>query len=72
MQAIAERQAAGWEFAFLSADLAALGEARDLGVAARSSATFGRTRAQTRGAFAGLSRSIARSRSGAPLDLDGS
>jgi hypothetical protein len=70
MQAVAERQAAGWEFAFLSADLAAVGEARDLGISARSSATFGRTRAGTRGAFAGLSRSIARSRAGAPLDLD--
>lgn len=67
---IAEKTAAGWQFAFLSADLSAVFEARDLGVPEASSAGFDATPQGTREAYERLSEGVRRTRgSGGPLRL---
>ncbi|MBL7487042.1 vWA domain-containing protein [Frankia sp. AgW1.1] len=70
-KAIDDRTAAGWQFAFLSADFDAVGEARDLGFAADASVGYMATAAGTRNAYSSLSASVSRSRStGARLTVD--
>lgn len=58
-----QTEAYGWEFLFLSADLAAIGEARSLGFGRTEH--FEHTSAGTRVGTQSLSRSVTRSRSGA-------
>ncbi len=47
MALIEEKQAAGWEFAFLSADLEAIGEAMRVGFAAHHTLAFDKDAAGT-------------------------
>ncbi len=69
---ITGKTAAGWQFAFLSADLDAVQEARDLGVPLASSASYDSSPAGTRDAYSVLSASVSRTRStGAALTVDG-
>jgi len=69
---VAEKTAAGWQFAFLSADLGAVLEARDLGVPVASSATYDHSPDGARAAYSSLSASVSRTRStGARLTVDG-
>ncbi len=59
-----QRDRYGWQFVFLSADLGAVAEARDLGVPAASSAGFDPDAEGAAVAYAALSRSVSRTRSG--------
>ncbi len=66
---IEEKQAAGWEFAFLSADLEAIGEAMRVGFAAHHTLAFDKDAAGTRNAWRATSKNIAELRRMRKADL---
>ena len=61
---IEARTAAGWQFIYLSADLAAFADSDRIAIAESSRMAFDKNSRGTRYAFADLSRNIAESRSG--------
>ena len=66
---IEEKQAAGWEFVFLSADLEAIGEAMRVGFAAHHTLAFDKDAAGTRNAWRATSKNIAELRRHRKADL---
>lgn len=62
-----------WQFVFLSADLAAIQEAREIGFAKKSSAVYRKTPEGTAGAWSRLSKSTSeyRSKRRASMELEG-
>jgi hypothetical protein len=66
---VAQTQAAGWEYVFLSADMGAIDEALAVGVRAEASLAFRRDATGTMLAYQSLSDNIAAQRAGRRRDL---
>ena len=64
-----KQEKSAWQFVFLSADLAAIGDALATGVSAASAIAFDRNRGGVTAAWASLSKSVASYRSGRKEDV---
>lgn len=67
---IGEKQAANWQFVFLSADLAAIGEALAAGFRPASAMMFDKTSGGTRAAFHSVSQRLSEYRAGGKASID--